>query len=83
MMTSTLLDMWLACCTQEEIAEAEEMTHQSVGNKIADFANFGNFAKICKTKAEYLDDYEIPVYNIWKQQNKTDGGGLRRFFRKS
>jgi DNA modification methylase len=65
--------MWLACYTQEEIAEAEDVTHQSVGNKIADFANFGQVSKICKIQAEYLDDFDPPIYNIWKQQNKSNG----------
>jgi hypothetical protein len=59
--------------TSEEIAEAEDITQQMVSGKIEDFTNFGRLAKNGKTKAEFLDDFDPPVYNVWKQQTKTEG----------
>jgi predicted transcriptional regulator len=50
--------MWLACHTQEEIAEAEDVAVQTVSNKIGDFSNFGQMSKNGKTTAEYLTDFD-------------------------
>jgi hypothetical protein len=65
--------MWLACHTQEEIAETEDVDQTTVMAKIRDFMDFGKLAKIHKTHADYLDDFEPPIYNVWKRQNKTSG----------
>ena len=54
--------MWLACYTQEEIAETEDISREAISDKIAKFGNFGNLAKNCKTHAEYFDDFEPPIY---------------------
>ena len=55
----------LACHTQEDIAEAEDVDHTTAMVKIKDFVDFGKIAKIHKTHAEYLDDFDPPIYNIW------------------
>jgi hypothetical protein len=66
--------MWLACYTQEEIAEAEDVAVQTVSNRIGDFSNFGQMSKIGKpAAANHLTDFDPPIYNIWKQQTKTEG----------
>jgi hypothetical protein len=43
---------------------------------IDDFRDFGNVAKISKTAAEHLTDFDAPIYNVWKQpeqkQSLTD-----------
>jgi hypothetical protein len=64
--------MWLACCTQEEIAEAENIDQSTVQEKTKSFMDFGKIAKIHKTQAEYLDDFETPAYNIWTANVKTN-----------
>jgi DNA modification methylase len=68
-----IFELWLACWTQEEIAEAEDIAQSVVNEKIKDFIGFGKFAKNDKTTAEHLTDFDPPIYNIWKQQSKTTG----------
>jgi predicted transcriptional regulator len=66
-----IFDMWLACYTEQEIADSVGITKQAVG-------------QICKEKytstelykPAYLhqdESFEVPLYNVWKQQTKTDG----------
>jgi DNA-binding XRE family transcriptional regulator len=60
--------MWLACYTQEEIADAVGCTKETV-------------SEICqkqfrdtesdKPATTHLTDFDPPIYNIWKQQSKT------------
>ena len=49
----TIMDMYLACYSQEEIAAAVDVAVQTVANKISDFSNFGNLAKNGKTHANH------------------------------
>ena len=65
-----IFDFWLACYTQEEIAEREGITHQAVDQVLQEMADL---PKIAKPHADHLIDFEIPIYNIWKQQEKTSG----------
>lgn len=70
-----IFDRWLACWTQEEIAEAEGISQQAVA---LSFTNFGNLAVLGKTQqaaAEHATDFEAPIYNVWKQQEKSKGSG--------
>ncbi|MDR1579151.1 MAG: hypothetical protein LBS35_02240 [Synergistaceae bacterium] len=65
-----IFHMWMACFTQEEIAETVGCTKETV-------------SEICqkqyrdtesdKPAANHLIDYEPPIYNIWKQQTKSTG----------
>jgi transcriptional regulator with XRE-family HTH domain len=66
----TIKDMWLACYTQEEIAETVGCTHQAVSEVLQ--KQFHD-TEIAKPAPNYQDDFEAPIYNIWKQQNKTEG----------
>ena len=60
--------LWLACHTQEEIAEAVDMDRSAISKmeeqfvKISEVDNFTN-----------SPDFEVPIYNVWKQQTKTAG----------
>ena len=68
----TIFDMFMACHSQEEIAEAVQVTQQTIDNKINDFTNFGNLAKNCKTLANHEDsDFQIPLYNVWTKSKIT------------
>gem|GEM_PF-3934579 len=54
---------WLACHTQEEIAEACECDQKTVGNLISGkMADLPNFLK-SHPAAEHLTDFEGPIYN--------------------
>lgn len=64
--------LWLACWTQEEIAESVGCTRDEVRG----FGDFGDIAKLPKPQraaAEHATDFEAPLYNIWRQQTKTEG----------
>ena len=66
--------MWLACHTQQEIADTEGMPRKTVDDAMADFGEIGKLANSAKAAAEHATDFAPPIYNIWKQQEKTAGG---------
>jgi len=68
-----IFDMWLACHTQEEIAEAEEVDQKTISRMAEDFRQIGNLAKMSKAAADHATDFDPPLYNVWKQQTKTLG----------
>ena len=65
--------MWLSCHTQEEIAEAEDLAEGTIANRVDSFLKFGQVSKNEEAAAEYLTDFEPPIYNAWKQQTKSEG----------
>ncbi len=71
-----IFDLWLSCRTQEEIAEAVGVSQGEVAKSIPN----GKFAVWNKTPeqeaaANHATDFELPLYNVWKQQEKTPGSG--------
>ena len=61
--------LWLACHTQDEIAAAVDMTQRAISEWEDDFRK--------KLEVDiFLNpaDFEVPIYNVWKQQTKTAGG---------
>lgn len=63
-------EMWLACETQETIAEAVGVTQQTVDNWGENFTNSLTPKEF--VKFNFQDDFQIPIYNVWKLQNKTN-----------
>ena len=59
--------LWLACHTQEEIAEAVEVPRQTV----TDWENKFAETSISEESANF-SDFEVPLYNVWKQQTKSN-----------
>ena len=59
--------MWLACATQEEIAEA-------VGVHVDTASDWSKgFSELFQAnKSEFPLCFELPIYNVWKQQTKTN-----------
>ena len=66
-----ILDLWMACNTQGEIAEAVGLNPTDKALRVS--GNMVELPKNQKPAAEHLTDFELPLYNIWKQQQKTDG----------
>ena len=65
---------WLACWTQEEIGESEGLTHGPVTTILSEFPILENQTKSAQTLALYSEpDWKSPIYNVWKQQEKTTG----------
>jgi transcriptional regulator with XRE-family HTH domain/predicted DNA-binding protein YlxM (UPF0122 family) len=65
-----IFQLWLACHTQEEIAERENVTKETVSQicqKMADLPESD------KPTANHLTSFDLPIYNVWKQQEKSSG----------
>ncbi len=54
-------DLWLACHTQQHIAEAEGVARTLVTAMADDFVNFGNLSKNDKAAAEHAVDFDPPM----------------------
>lgn len=66
-------DMWLACYTQEEIAEAVNMDKSSVSRIIdKDLLQNGQLSDLQQINANFMQDFEPPLYNIWTFAKKTN-----------
>jgi hypothetical protein len=57
-----IFDMWLACYTQEEIAEAVDITQQAIA-KMEDFTTTVFRNQSCKMSANHEVDF-TPLYNV-------------------
>ena len=66
-----IFEKWLACWTQEEIAEAENLTQRAVSDVIEEVATLPKLLKPDKAAAEHATDFKTPLYNVWKQAEKT------------
>lgn len=69
---------WLACRTQQEIAETEGCTRDDVRGvnevNLGESGNIAEFPKDVQSAAEHASDFDPPIYNIWKQQEQSKGG---------
>jgi transcriptional regulator with XRE-family HTH domain len=70
---SKAFSMWLACHTQEEIADATGWSRPTVTSFVENENAFLS-DKTVAAKANHADEaFQIPIYNIWKQQAKSEG----------
>jgi DNA-binding XRE family transcriptional regulator len=60
-------EMWLACATQEEIAEAVGVARPTVVNWEEEFVKSPEDGLLTNPPG-----FEPPIYNVWKQQTKTN-----------
>ena len=69
-----IFDMWMACHTQDEIAEATGSKQQTVGDEIATFTEIGNVSNFGKSLDFTRDnEFQPPLYNLWTFAKKTNG----------
>jgi hypothetical protein len=68
-----IFDMWLACYPTDEIAEATGASKADVSGVCSKMAGLPNLNKVDQSAAEHATDFTPPIYNIWKQQEKTKG----------
>jgi len=68
-----IFDLWLACHTEQEIAEAVGAHQDTVNAKVRTFTEIGSLSKIRKTLAFFDDaDFQPPIYNIWPFAKKSN-----------
>lgn len=65
-----IFELWQACYTLEEIAEAENI-HKDTVSEVCRKMEDLQFSD--KPDAQHLTDFTPPIYNIWKKQEKTNG----------
>jgi hypothetical protein len=70
-----IFKMWMACATFDEIAEATDCDKATASRTVDDLLQNGGLAKAQQAAAEHATDFDPPIYNIWKQQEKTGGSG--------
>jgi hypothetical protein len=59
--------------SQQAFAAHVGRERQTITDWIADFADFGKIAESHKAAASHATDFDPPIYNVWKQQDKTAG----------
>ena len=64
----TAFNLWLACHTQEEIADSVDSPQQTIADWTKDFTE----TSISEESVKW-PDFDPPIYNVWKQQTKTAG----------
>jgi predicted transcriptional regulator len=65
-----IIEMWMACYTLDEIADAVAI-HKDTASEVC--RKFSALNDSDKAAAEHATEFEVPLYNVWKQQEKTPG----------
>jgi len=70
----TIFDMWMACYTQEEIADkVKGITQDIVSDRMKVLRNLEALPKSVKLSALYQDaDWSVPTTNVWNYAKKTN-----------
>jgi hypothetical protein len=66
----------MACHIQQEIAEEVGVSQSEIDRQFTQNGNLADLGKSDQAASEHATDFEPPVYNIWKQQEKTAGQPL-------
>jgi ParB-like chromosome segregation protein Spo0J len=67
-----IFEMWMACRSGKDIADAMALSEGEVSKTLDDFQTAG-LPDGNKPAASHLTDFDPPIYNVWKQQSKTEG----------
>lgn len=68
-----IFELWLACWTQQEIADEVGVPKGTVDALCLEMAKSPNLSKSDRAAAEHATDFDPPLYNIWKQRSKSAG----------
>lgn len=68
-----IFDLWLAGYSTDEIASATGASKADVSGVCSQMAELPNLNKLQQSAADHATDFEVPIYNIWKQQSKSEG----------
>lgn len=66
-----IFEHWLACDTYNEIADLEGLSEEGVRKIVSQLS--AELPEVVKAGANHITDFEIPLYNVWKQQTKSSG----------
>jgi DNA modification methylase len=64
---------WLACYTQDEIAEKENVAKSVVHDVCSDFATWQKTDKSVQSVADHAIDFTPQLYNVWTTSALTNG----------
>ncbi len=68
-----IFDLWLAGWTQREIAAAVGIIRKDVERSLGQNGNLSKLSKTQQSAANHATNFNPPIYNIWKQQSKSEG----------
>ena len=66
---ATIMRMWLAYYTNQEIADACGLTEGAIRQRSEEIVE--KYRQYHSTKLAFADDFDQPLYNVWKQQEKS------------
>ena len=67
-----IAEMWLACYTEDQIAEALGLARNTVNVLMSESSKMDIWQKLAIFSEYHDPDWQPPLYNVWKQQNKTN-----------
>ena len=77
--TRRVFDLWLACHTQKEISSLVGVDQSTISRMVSTFMQKRDLAFLHKghwTNADHAEEgFQTPIYNIWKQQEKSNAVG--------
>jgi transposase len=68
-----IFDLWLAGHTTEEVSELVGVSKSEVDRSFSQIGDIANLGKSQQSAADHATDFDIPIYNVWKQQAKSEG----------
>ena len=68
-----IFELWLAGWQNTEIASELGCAEATVREVIAEMATLPNLRLPDQSSATHATDFQPPIYNVWKQQTKTNG----------
>jgi hypothetical protein len=68
-----IFELWMACNENTEIAAITGCDEKTVRTVIGESAALPKLRKDEQANADHAVDFDVPIYNVWKQQSKSEG----------